>query len=130
MRRHETDQVRAGGVKVVGVKNPDHQPKGWPLNFRTANVLVDFDGGRQVQQVGDRRVTDDAAQELLIVRPDGKLVEAVELLDHPWFVGVQSHPEFLSKPTEPHPLFRDFVGAALDHRRQREASKGRHLAAV
>ena len=44
---------------------------------------------------------------------DGKLVEVIELPNHPWFVGVQCHPEFKSKPTAPHPLFRDFVGAAL-----------------
>jgi CTP synthase len=50
--------------------------------------------------------------------PDGNLVEAIELPAHPWFVGVQSHPEFLSKPTNPHPLFRDFIGASLEHRRR------------
>ena len=44
---------------------------------------------------------------------DGKLVEVIELPNHPWFVAVQCHPEFKSKPTAPHPLFRDFVGAAL-----------------
>ena len=44
--------------------------------------------------------------------PDGKLVEIVELPDHPWFVAGQFHPEVLSRPTRPHPLFRDFVGAA------------------
>ncbi len=44
---------------------------------------------------------------------DGKLVEMVELKDHPWFVGVQFHPEFLSRPLRPHPLFRDFIGAAM-----------------
>jgi CTP synthase len=47
------------------------------------------------------------------VSPDGRLVEMVELADHPWFVAVQFHPEFKSTPTLPHPLFRDFVGAAL-----------------
>jgi CTP synthase len=45
--------------------------------------------------------------------PDGTLVEIVELRDHPWFVGVQFHPEFKSRPWEPHPLFRDFVKAAM-----------------
>ena len=48
--------------------------------------------------------------------PDGSLVEALELKDHPWFVAVQSHPEFQSKPTQPHPLFRDFIGASLQRR--------------
>lgn len=45
--------------------------------------------------------------------PDSSLVEIVELKDHPWFVGCQFHPEFLSTPLCPHPLFRDFVAAAL-----------------
>ena len=44
--------------------------------------------------------------------PDGRLVEAVEIPDHPWFVGVQFHPEFKSRPNKAHPLFRDFVAAA------------------
>ncbi len=45
--------------------------------------------------------------------PDERLVEAIELKDHPWFVAVQYHPELKSRPTNAHPLFRDFVGAAL-----------------
>ncbi len=46
--------------------------------------------------------------------PDGKLVEVVELADHPWFVGCQFHPEFKSQPTRPHPLFAAFVKASID----------------
>ena len=45
--------------------------------------------------------------------PDGRLVELIELPDHPWFVAAQFHPEFLSRPNRPHPLFRGFVQAAL-----------------
>ncbi len=45
--------------------------------------------------------------------PDGRLVEIVELPDHPWFLAVQFHPEFISRPNRPQPLFRDFVEAAL-----------------
>jgi len=48
--------------------------------------------------------------------PDGQIVEIVELADHPWFVAVQFHPEFKSKPTHPHPLFRDFIGASLQRK--------------
>ena len=47
------------------------------------------------------------------ISPNEKLVEIVEVHDHPWFVGVQFHPEFKSRPNRPHPLFRDFVGAAV-----------------
>jgi CTP synthase len=50
---------------------------------------------------------------------DGELVEIVEVLDHPWMVGAQFHPEFTSRPNRPSPLFRDFVGAALERMRGR-----------
>ena len=48
--------------------------------------------------------------------PDGKLVEIIELARHPWFVAVQFHPEFKSRPLDPHPLFRDFVKAAIQNK--------------
>jgi len=48
--------------------------------------------------------------------PDGKFVEIAELPGHPWYLAVQFHPEFKSKPTRPHPLFAAFVGAALQHK--------------
>jgi CTP synthase len=54
------------------------------------------------------------------VSPDGRLVEMVELPDHPWYVGNQGHPEFKSRPTRPAPLFRDFVGAAVERKRTRK----------
>ena len=47
--------------------------------------------------------------------PNGRLVEIVELKEHPWFLATQFHPEFKSRPTNPHPLFRDFVKASLNH---------------
>ncbi len=59
---------------------------------------------------------DGLAEDGLLVSgtsPDGRLVEIIELRDHPWFVGTQFHPEFKSRPTRPHPLFRDFLEAAL-----------------
>jgi CTP synthase len=57
--------------------------------------------------------------------PDGRLVEIIELRDHPWFVASQFHPELKSRPTNPHPLFRDFVGAALrQHEARVEAAAG------
>jgi len=46
--------------------------------------------------------------------PDKELVEICEIQNHPWMVGCQFHPEFLSRPNRPHPLFRDFIGAAKD----------------
>jgi CTP synthase len=55
------------------------------------------------------------ASELLLTgkNPERNLIEIVELKGHPWFVGVQFHPEFGSRPNRPHPLFRDFIGATI-----------------
>ena len=50
------------------------------------------------------------------VSPDDSLVEIVELKDHPWFLGCQFHPEFKSRPMQPHPLFRDFIRAAVEQK--------------
>jgi CTP synthase len=67
--------------------------------------------------------------------PDGVYVELCELADHPWYLGCQFHPEFKSKPLEPHPLFRAFIGAALEHRRRKAslhnvAAEGREAVPV
>ena len=51
--------------------------------------------------------------------PDGTYVEICEIADHPWFLGCQFHPEFKSKPMEPHPLFKAFIGAAHEQRQRR-----------
>jgi len=63
----------------------------------------------------------DRGLKLSGLSPDSSLVEIVELGDHPWFLAVQFHPEFKSKPTQSHPLFRDFITAALG---RREAGRG------
>jgi CTP synthase len=56
------------------------------------------------------------------ISPDRRLVEFIELADHPYWVGTQAHPEFKSRPDRPHPLFRDLIGAALKLRAQRGRS--------
>lgn len=56
--------------------------------------------------------------------PDGRLVEAVELADHPFYIGVQFHPEFKSRPNQPHPLFLGLVRAALGAAQERKAAEG------
>ncbi len=54
------------------------------------------------------------------INEDNNLVEMIEISDHPWFIAVQFHPEFKSRPTRPHPLFRDFIGAALERKDKRD----------
>ncbi|MBM2837546.1 MAG: synthase [Deltaproteobacteria bacterium] len=58
------------------------------------------------------------------VSPDNSLVEIVEIKEHPWFLGCQFHPEFKSRPMEPHPLFRDFIKAAIKKSGQRSRVRG------
>ena len=55
-----------------------------------------------------------AGMRLAGLSPDGRLVEIIELPDHPWFVGAQFHPEFKSRPDRPHPLFYGFVKASVE----------------
>lgn len=59
---------------------------------------------------------EDAGMVMSGLSPDERLVEMIELPDHPWFVASQAHPEFKSRPHRPHPLFRDFIAASLERK--------------
>ena len=66
-----------------------------------------------------REAMEKAGLEVVGTSPDGELVEIVELKDHPWFIGVQFHPEFKSKPINPHPLFKSFIKASYQYKLER-----------
>src|SRR5690606_27456944 len=68
-----------------------------------------------------RKELEAAGMRLSGLPPDDNLVEFVELIDHPFFVGTQAHPEFRSRPDDPHPPFAGLIEAGLARRRQREA---------
>ena len=51
--------------------------------------------------------------------PDGRIVEMIEIPSHPWFIATQAHPEFKSRPNRPHPLFKGFIEASLEHQTKR-----------
>jgi len=68
-----------------------------------------------------RKDLEAAGMVLAGVSPDGLLVEIVELPEHPFFVASQFHPEFKSRPDQPHPLFSGFTAAALEHRSHPDA---------
>jgi len=70
-----------------------------------------------------RKHTDGGCLRISGSTPDGTYVEMVEIPGHPYFIGCQFHPEFKSKPLEPHPLFKAFIGAAHAHGGQRRAEK-------
>lgn len=65
-----------------------------------------------------RQRYENNGMELSGLSPDNRLVEIIELPGHPWFVGCQFHPEFKSRPNRPHPLFREFVKASCDNRKE------------
>lgn len=64
-----------------------------------------------------RKVITDAGLMLTGTSPDERLVEIVEIKDHPWFVGVQFHPELKSRPNKPHQLFKGFIKASIEHKK-------------
>ena len=65
-----------------------------------------------------RRLLTENGMLLSGLSPDNRIVEMVELPDHPWFIGTQAHPELKSRPNRPHPLFQGFIGAALKQQDQ------------
>ena len=73
-----------------------------------------------------REKLDAAGLAITGTSPNGELVEIVELRDHPWFLGCQFHPEFKSGPMDPHPLFRDYIRAALAYK-QRQFKRGEEI---
>ena len=64
-----------------------------------------------------RQQFEDAGLKPTGYSPDGGLAEIIEITDHPWFLAVQFHPEFKSKPPAPHPLFASFIAAAMEQSR-------------
>jgi CTP synthase len=67
--------------------------------------------------IGYRRQLEEHGLVFSGLSPDGLLPEIVEIPNHPWFIGVQFHPELKSKPLDPHPLFASFIGAAVQQSR-------------
>jgi CTP synthase len=101
-----------GGTMRLGL-DPCRLQRGSKAERAYGDGLV-FERHRHRYEVNNRfrRRLEDAGLVCSGTSPDGRLVEIVELPDHPWFVAGQFHPEFRSRPTRPHPLFREFVGAA------------------
>jgi CTP synthase len=101
-----------GGTMRLGL-DPCRLQRGSRAEQAYGDGLV-FERHRHRYEVNNRyrRRLEDAGLVCSGTSPDGRLVEIIELPDHPWFVAGQFHPEFRSRPTRPHPLFREFVGAA------------------
>jgi CTP synthase len=94
----------------------------FPCNLRKGSRINKIYGKEQISERHRHRFEfnndyreqfEKAGMILAGISPNGFLVETVEIADHPWFIGVQFHPEFKSRPIDPHPLFKDFIGASL-----------------
>ena len=109
--------------KVVG-KGASMRLGVWPTKLVEGTLAEKVYGRGEIQERHRHRYEfnnefrERMTQEGLVVSgtsPDGTLVEMIEIRGHPWFLASQFHPEFLSKPNAPHPLFRGFIGACLAH---------------
>jgi len=103
----------------------------WPCQLKQGSFALAAYGSQEISERHRHRYEFNREYEEVLVAhglditgvtPDGTYVEIVEIRDHPWFLGCQFHPEFKSRPLEPHPLFRAFIEAALRHRQQRRAA--------
>ena len=112
------------GQRDVSDKGATMRLGAWPCSLRPGTRALQAYGEEEISERHRHRYEfnpsyrDQLSRAGLIlsgVSPDDRLVEVVEVPDHPWFVGCQFHPEFASTPFRPHPLFVDFVGAALLH---------------
>jgi CTP synthase len=121
LMRDQQDVADMGGTMRLGsypcTVTPD--TKGWEAYGE--DVIYERHRHRYEVNNAYRQRLSDAGLVISGVSPDGRLVEMIELPDHPWFVGNQGHPEFKSRPTRPAPLFRDFVGAAVAYKLSRGA---------
>lgn len=104
----------------------------WPCAVRKGSTVHRAYGADQISERHRHRYEvnnsyrpklEEGGLALSGLSPDGSLVEMIEVSNHPWFVGVQFHPELKSQPLVPHPLFKAFIGAALAHRQAHPAAR-------
>ena len=98
----------------------------YPAHLRAGSRAQDIYGGSEISERHRHRYEvnihlkqrlEEAGLCFSGLSPDGELPEIVERVDHPWFVGVQFHPELKSRPFDPHPLFKDFIRGAVEQSR-------------
>jgi CTP synthase len=114
----QRDVVDMGGTMRLG-QYPCHVVKGTKAyGAYQADVVMERHRHRFEVNNGYREILESAGLVLSGLSPDRKLVEMIELPDHPWFVACQFHPEFQTRPGRPHPLFKGFIEASLSQQGQ------------
>jgi len=105
---------------------------GWPCRLADGSFAYRAYGAREINERHRHRYEFNREYENRLKAaglritgetPDNTYVEICEIGDHPWYLGCQFHPEFKSKPMEPHPLFKAFIGAAHEYRQRRQATQ-------
>jgi len=112
VRRKESDDK--GGTMRLGAYNATLSADSLVAKIYGSTAIEERHRHRYEVDIKFREQLEEKGLIFSGMSPDGRLPEIVEVKDHPWFVGVQFHPELKSKPFAPHPLFRDFVRAAKD----------------
>ena len=116
----QSDEVDKGGTLRLGAYPCEIKPE--TLMERCYGLLSISERHRHRYEFNNdyRDVLSEAGLVISGTSPDNSLVETVELSDHPFYIGVQYHPEFKSRPNRPHPIFKEFVGASLENCAKKE----------
>jgi len=114
--------IRLGGWPCKIVKDT-HLAKAYEKKFGTKKVVSERHRHRYEFNNKYRKKFEKAGLSIAGTSPDGKIVEAVEITDHPFYIGTQFHPEYISRPLDPHPLFVEFVKVCLGERKKRNKNK-------
>jgi CTP synthase len=112
LERREADGD-LGGTMRLGAYEAVLEPESRAAQIYGTNLISERHRHRYEINIGYKDTLEQTGLRFSGISPDGTLPEIVELPDHPWFIGVQFHPELKSKPFEPHPLYTSFVRAAL-----------------
>jgi len=115
IKREITDAK--GGTMRLGAYDADLEAGSQVAGIYGSLTISERHRHRYEVALGYREKLESAGLHFSGMSPDGRLPEIVEIPDHPWFIGVQFHPELKSKPFAPHPLFKDFVRAAVEQGR-------------
>ena len=111
----QNNEINKGGTLRLGA---------YPCHIKDGTVMERCYGSREISERHRHRYEfnndyrqklEDSGLAVSGLSPDGRLVETVEISDRPFYLGVQYHPEFKSRPNKPHPLFKGFIGAAINN---------------